>query len=291
MAGLSPQGVGQTNVANWRHAGSYIPRPVRRPLAGRSRQSGVVQVLDAGGILRSGWRKEPTLSWDHSQMNSKVPILHRCIAFVAALVTYSVVAQGTFTAKNNTAPPILDESGKPLSRAVGAVELFWGSTQIPNTNYTNSTALIKDGVFVFGLVQVSDRAIGNWIQITIRAWDSSVGATYSDAVAAGHGYGSTTCAVSIVPFHSSLPPDDLGHTFPGLQLVSPLPRLGFSVVRNRRALSVQAEAGRHHLVLVAAAPNGPWGYFAEAIGAGRDSPVLIPIEPSVNALFFRIAPQ
>ncbi len=117
-------------------------------------------------------------------------------ASAMALTSYAQ----TFSGKNLGGAAINDATGAPLSKTVGKVELLDGTTVLA------SGSLIKDGFFALGTITDTVTTSGN-ANITIRAWDSSVGSTFAAAVAAGSGYGSATVSVPLAA--GTTPPSDL----------------------------------------------------------------------------------
>lgn len=117
-------------------------------------------------------------------------------ASAMALTSYAQ----TFSGKNLGGAAINDAAGAPLSKLIGKVELLDGTTVLA------SGALIKDGFFALGTITDTVTTSGN-ATITIRAWDSSVGATFAAAVAAGKGFGSASVSVPLAS--GTTPPSDL----------------------------------------------------------------------------------
>jgi len=99
----------------------------------------------------------------------------------ATALTVTGFAQGAFSGKNLGGNAILGEDGLALSKATGKVELLDGTTVLA------SGSLVKDGFFALGTITDSVATSGT-ATITVRVWDSSVGATFAAASAAKHGY-------------------------------------------------------------------------------------------------------
>ena len=74
---------------------------------------------------------------------------------------------------------ILDRYGNPLRATVGRVELVRAGQIL------KAGALSADGRFDFATITVSDAAPGDVVDLTVRAWDTTTGASYD--VAAGRG--------------------------------------------------------------------------------------------------------
>ena len=98
------------------------------------------------------------------------------------LVATPVAVGGTFSAKNLIGTErryILNLAGAPLPVAVGAVDIVYQGTVI------KSGALALDGVFAFGTVAVPGTSLGDTVTLTVRAWDTSSGATFDAATKKG----------------------------------------------------------------------------------------------------------
>ena len=104
-------------------------------------------------------------------------------------------------------PQVLDESGKPLSKVVGRVEILLRNAVIA------SGPLRGDGLFHFGSFSPG---YNGFVPLVVRAWDSTAGATFDDAVRAGHGYG--TAALEAMAFIEPVPSLSAAG-FPGIQLL------------------------------------------------------------------------
>jgi len=115
-------------------------------------------------------------------------------------MAFTGFADGTFSGKNLGGVAILGEDGNPLSKATGKVELLDGSTVLASGGF------VKDGFFALGVI--TDTAAGSSANITVRAWDSSVGATFAAAQAAKHGFGSVVVN-GVALATGSTPPVDL----------------------------------------------------------------------------------
>ena len=100
-----------------------------------------------------------------------------------------VFVSGAVNLKNSGAnSPLLAEDGSKLSVATGRFEVYFGSTLLSTTRST----LAAPGVFSAGVVAVPGVPPGGTASLTVRAWDTSAGATYAAARAAGKGFGSAT---------------------------------------------------------------------------------------------------
>jgi hypothetical protein len=99
----------------------------------------------------------------------------------ATALTVTGFAQGAFSGKNLGGNAILGEDGLAASKLTTKVELLDGSTVLA------SGSLVKDGFFALGTITDSVATSGT-ATITVRAWDSSLGATFAAAQAAKHGY-------------------------------------------------------------------------------------------------------
>ncbi len=85
---------------------------------------------------------------------------------------------GTFSAKNiigGAKRLILNKDGAALKVAVGRVEIVRNGTVLA------SGSLTLDGTFLFGVINVDGTAPGDFTTVTVRAWDTSTGATYDTA--------------------------------------------------------------------------------------------------------------
>ncbi len=204
------------------------------------------------------------------------PKIVACLLIMGILIGSAVQAQ-VFSAKNLGGLPILDEDGKQLSTSVGRVELRWGTNLInqPLAGYPGNR-LVRDGYFAFGDPTVPSARAYTWIPITVRAWNSSVGETYLDAVAAGHGYASVDCYVLLET--GSVPPYSLADLFPGLRLLSPLPHLQMTRGTNGFSLEVSGEYGQLLRLYGSLTPIGPWDSFEYVIGHGRAVPLILPLD-------------
>ena len=88
------------------------------------------------------------------------------------------VAPGFFAASNQVngeARLLLAPGGEPLPINVGRVELLVEGRVIA------SGGLIADGVFDLGWVQVPRHFSGEWVDLTVRAWDRTSGDTFARA--------------------------------------------------------------------------------------------------------------
>lgn len=133
----------------------------------------------------------------------------------------SAFAQGTFNGKNTSTSPVFGEDGlTKLSKTVGRVEILVGGTVLNTAKNT----FAADGIFSLGVLTVPGSTTS--ASVTVRAWDSSVGATYDAAVAAGHGYASSTFDVNGLATGSTPPPamdNFAGLTLTAGQVVIPEP--------------------------------------------------------------------
>ncbi len=75
--------------------------------------------------------------------------------------------------------PILDRYGNPLPASVGMVELVW------NGKVVQTGALSRDGQMDLGTLSIPGAAPGSVVELTVRAWDLSTGASYETALARG----------------------------------------------------------------------------------------------------------
>jgi hypothetical protein len=222
------------------------------------------------------------------------------LLFAGMLLVTAVQAQ-SFSAKNFSGNPILDENGDLLSTRVGRVELWWGTNRLNHPSPGSSgSPFLRDGFFALGQVSLPQSENLNWgwawVPITVNAWDSSVGESYTDAVTAGHGYASVDCYVLI---NNGLAyAGVLDKTFPGLRLVPPLPHLQMERDSRGFVLAVTAENGQFLELQTSSTPTGPWGGLDSVFGRGREVPLKIPLEDliasvgiSSRAHYFRIIPR
>lgn len=132
------------------------------------------------------------------------------------------LAAGTFNACNNFTPSgasakalILGPDGAPLSKAVGRVEILAMDGTVMSSNQDGTgNPLGLDGVFALGVLSVPGGTLGGSGRVTLRAWDSTTGATYAEASVKGQ----TT--IGLPSLDGGLkPPDNLSDSdFRGLQL-------------------------------------------------------------------------
>lgn len=207
----------------------------------------------------------------------------------------------SFSAKNLSGNPILDENGDLLSKRVGRVELWWGTNRLNHPSPGSSgSPFLRDGFFALGQLNVPQSEGPSWgwawFPITVNAWDSSVGDSYTDAVRAGHGYASVDCYVLIndgLAYAGSL-----DKTFPGLQLVPPLPHLQMERDSRGFVLAVTAENGQLLQLEASSTPTGPWFGLNRVFGRGRKVPLKILLEDLIaevgisnRAQYFRVIPN
>ena len=131
------------------------------------------------------------------------------LCFVAAL---PLAAQGTFSAKNDSTTLVLRGDGTKLSKAVGRVEIVYQG-KVLNTAKNNFAA---DGIFSLGVMTVPGVGAGGTATITVRVWDSSVGATYEAAFFSGGANAATFDVVGLAT--GTTPPPGMFDFFKGLTL-------------------------------------------------------------------------
>lgn len=224
------------------------------------------------------------------------PSLFARLLLLGMLLVTTVQAQ-SFSAKNLGGNPILDEDGNLLSKTVGRVDLRWG-TNLLNQPVPGSSGspFVRDGFFALGQLRVPESEGWAWVPITVNAWDSSVGESYTDAVAAGHGYASVDCYVLI---NNGLAySGTLVNTFPGLRLIPPLPHLQFERDSSGVVLSVSGENGQLLHLQTSSTPTGPWATLDGVFGRGREGPLKLPLEGLIAEAgisgpgqYFRIFPH
>lgn len=148
-----------------------------------------------------------------NEMNGmKLPSRVLLILQVLVLACASVRADGFISAKNIGGPFVLGEDGLPIPKSVGRVEILDGTTIFA------SGAFVKDGWFALGTLTVPGVHKNGFAPLIVRCWDSRVGATFDDAVIAGHGFGYAQVNAEIV--YGSVPPIDLvSDGFQGIQLL------------------------------------------------------------------------
>lgn len=137
------------------------------------------------------------------------------IGFLILAQEFVLAGEGIFSARNLQGPPILGEDGLPLPKALGRVELLWG------TRVFASGSLVKDGFFALGLASPEGPDFPFTYQplITIRSWSLAVSDSFDGAVRAGHGFGAVSMVVILAT--GSAPPTDLTSLgFPGISLVT-----------------------------------------------------------------------
>lgn len=136
------------------------------------------------------------------------------LAIGLVALSLSAFAQGQFNAKNSgSASPLLNANGSKLSAVTGRVEILQGGALLNTTKNT----LFSDGIFLLG-VQTTTVAAGGTASVTVRAWDSAVGATYAAAVAAGKGFASST--FEVVGLGGGTTPSPSMDNFKGLTLAA-----------------------------------------------------------------------
>lgn len=94
---------------------------------------------------------------------------------VAAL---PLTAQGTFFARNDSTTLVLREDGTKMPKVVGRVEIVFQGIVLSTAKNT----FAADGIFVLGPITVPGVGAGGTATITVRVWDSSVGAAFDEAV-------------------------------------------------------------------------------------------------------------
>lgn len=114
-------------------------------------------------------------------------LLLTTLGLVAALSAY---AQGTFNASNNYTPTgantkafVVDFANAPVAKANGRVQILNaadGSTLSPGGDA--GVALTLDGLFFINGLSVPGTTTGGSANIIVRAWDSTSGATWTDAL-------------------------------------------------------------------------------------------------------------
>ena len=135
------------------------------------------------------------------------------LALGLVALSLSAFAQGTFNGKNTSTSPLLGADGLKLSKATGRVEILVGGTVLSTAKNT----LAADGIFSLGVITVPNAASGSTVAVTVRAWDTSAGATYTAAFVANNGgFAATTFNVEGLATGSTPPPAMANFT--GLQL-------------------------------------------------------------------------
>ena len=124
------------------------------------------------------------------------------LAIGLVALSLSAFAQGTFNGKNTSTTPVLNFDGSKLSKVTGRVEILVGGTVLSTAKNT----FAADGIFSLGVITTSV-AGGGTASVTVRAWDSLVGATYAAAAAAGKGgFATSTFDVANLATGSTPPP-------------------------------------------------------------------------------------
>jgi pimeloyl-ACP methyl ester carboxylesterase len=127
-----------------------------------------------------------------------------------------VRADGVISGKNIGGPFVLGEDGLPLAKSVGRVEILDGTTSFASGGF------IKDGWFALGTLTLPGVHTDRFAPLIVRCWDSRVGATFDDAVIAGHGFGYTKVNAELV-FGLPPPVDLVTDGFQGIQLLKENP--------------------------------------------------------------------
>jgi len=117
------------------------------------------------------------------------PILLSALGCLAAL---SVEAQGIFSANNNYTPIGASDRalircghGVPVSKAVGRVEFVLPDGRSLTPGGAAGVPLLANGLFSITGITVPGVPVGGTANIIVRAWDSSTGPTYYDALLRG----------------------------------------------------------------------------------------------------------
>ena len=140
----------------------------------------------------------------------------KLITQVLLLVMVCVVgvrADGVISAKNLGGLPILSEDSLPLPKAVARVEVLDGTSLVAAGQF------VRDGYFALGTITIPSPNTSQVIPLRVRCWDSTAGASFDDAVIAGHGFGFVDVQATLT--FGSVPPVDLvSDGFQGFQLLS-----------------------------------------------------------------------
>lgn len=125
------------------------------------------------------------------------------------------VLAGVFLATNLGGEPVVDKYGTPVPRWGGAVDILHGATVV-----ASGRGYIEDGYFDLGLVRVPDAS--GPTELTVRAWDSSVGSSFAD-VAASRNSGAWGFATMVVPLadEGQKPVNLVQAGFKGVRFVGP----------------------------------------------------------------------
>lgn len=134
------------------------------------------------------------------------------LAFGLVALSLSAFAQGTFNGKNTSTSPVLGADGLRLSKVTGRVEILVGGTVLSTAKNT----FAADGIFSLGVITVPGAAAGSTASVTVRAWDTSAGATYAAAFASGSGFASST--FDVVGLATGTTPPPAMDNFTGLKL-------------------------------------------------------------------------
>ena len=126
-----------------------------------------------------------------------------------------ISAQGNFNASNSVRSLILAPNGSRLSKAIGRVDVLYKGAVLSTAKNTFS----GDGIFGLGVLTVPGVGSGGSAEITVRAWDSTVGKTFPLASANGSPAGSVTFTVSGLATGANPPPGM--DNFRGFTLGSP----------------------------------------------------------------------
>lgn len=140
------------------------------------------------------------------------------------LTGYMACGQGylTFGNRNTVSTPAIDarvlnqDGVTPVWGAAFQAQLYWSTTQ--NGTYTaagtavpfrgTSAASTTAGYINSSTVTIAGQPGGTQLWVQMRAWDTAVGAAYSDAVTKGYGYG-FSAPLQVTLAGSPAPPTDM----------------------------------------------------------------------------------
>ncbi len=134
------------------------------------------------------------------------------VLLLLMMCVVGALADGVISAKNLGGLPVLGEDSLPLPKAVARVEVLDGTFVVA------AGPFVRDGFFALGTITIPSPHTSQVIPLRVRCWDSTVGASFDDAVIAGHGFGFVDVQATLT-FGSGPPVDLVSDGFQGFQLL------------------------------------------------------------------------